>query len=50
MEQIIVNGVVLAANYALVALGLTLIFAIMGFLNFAHGQMYMIGGFVVYYV
>jgi branched-chain amino acid transport system permease protein len=50
VEQIIVNGVVLASNYALIALGLTLIFAIMGFLNFAHGQMYMIGGFVVYYV
>ena len=50
MEQIIVNGVVLAANYALIALGLTLIFGILGFLNFAHGQMYMIGGFVVYYV
>lgn len=50
MEQIIVNGVVLAANYALIALGLTLIFGILGFLNFAHGQMYMVGGFVVYYV
>ncbi len=50
MEQIIVNGVVLAANYALIALGLTLIFGILNFLNFAHGQMYMIGGFVVYYV
>jgi len=50
LEQIIVNGVVLAANYALIALGLTLIFGIMGFLNFAHGQMYMVGGFVVYYV
>ena len=50
MEQIIVNGVVLAANYALIALGLTLIFGIMNFLNFAHGQMYMLGGFVVYYV
>jgi branched-chain amino acid transport system permease protein len=50
VEQIIVNGVVLAANYALIALGLTLIFGIMNFLNFAHGQMYMIGGFVVYYV
>lgn len=50
MEQIIVNGVVLAANYALIALGLTLIFGILSFLNFAHGQMYMIGGFVVYYV
>lgn len=50
MEQIIVNGVVLAANYALIALGLTLIFGILGLLNFAHGQMYMVGGFVVYYV
>jgi branched-chain amino acid transport system permease protein len=50
VEQIIVNGVVLAANYALIALGLTLIFGILNFLNFAHGQMYMVGGFVVYYV
>jgi branched-chain amino acid transport system permease protein len=50
LEQIIVNGVVLAVNYALIALGLTLIFSILNFLNFAHGQMYMIGGFVVYYV
>jgi branched-chain amino acid transport system permease protein len=50
VEQIIVNGVVLAANYALIALGLTLIFGILSFLNFAHGQMYMLGGFVVYYV
>jgi branched-chain amino acid transport system permease protein len=50
VEQIIVNGVVLAANYALIALGLTLIFGILNFLNFAHGQMYMLGGFVVYYV
>jgi branched-chain amino acid transport system permease protein len=50
LEQIIVNGVVLAANYALIALGLTLIFGIMNFLNFAHGQMYMLGGFAVYYV
>jgi branched-chain amino acid transport system permease protein len=50
VDQIIVNGVVLAANYALIALGLTLIFGILNFLNFAHGQMYMLGGFVVYYV
>jgi branched-chain amino acid transport system permease protein len=34
----------------LIALGLTLIFGIMNFLNFAHGQMYMLGGFAVYYV
>jgi branched-chain amino acid transport system permease protein len=50
MEQVIVNGIVLSANYALIALGITLIFGIMGVLNFAHGQMFMIGGFMVYYV
>jgi branched-chain amino acid transport system permease protein len=50
MEQVIVNGLILSMNYALIALGLTLIFAIMGVLNFAHGQMYVLGGFVTYYV
>lgn len=50
MEQIIVNGVVLSATYALIALGITLIFSIMNLLNFAHGQILMIGGFMVYYV
>lgn len=48
MEQIIVNGIYLGAQYALVALGLTLIFALMNVLNFAHGQMYVMGGFVTY--
>jgi branched-chain amino acid transport system permease protein len=48
MEQVIVNGLYLGAQYALIALGLTLIFALMNVLNFAHGQMYVIGGFVVY--
>ena len=44
MEQI------LGAQYALIALGLTLIFALMNVLNFAHGQMYVLGGFVTYTV
>ncbi len=50
MEQILVNGLYLGTQYALIALGLTLIFALMGVLNFAHGQMYVLGGFVTYYV
>ena len=50
MEQVFINGVVLAVNYALIALGITLIFSIMNILNFGHGQMFMIGGFVVYYL
>ena len=48
MEQVIVNGVYLGSQYAMIALGLTLIFALMNVLNFAHGQMYVIGGFVTY--
>lgn len=50
MEQIIFNGLVLSASYAVIALGITLIFSIMNVLNFAHGQMFMIGGFAAYYV
>ncbi|PZQ47279.1 MAG: branched-chain amino acid ABC transporter permease [Rhodovulum sulfidophilum] len=49
MEQILVNGAILAANYALIALGITLIFSIMNVLNFAHGQMFMFGGLIVYW-
>ena len=48
MEQVLVNGLYLGAQYALIALGLTLIFALMNVLNFAHGQLYVLGGFVTY--
>jgi branched-chain amino acid transport system permease protein len=50
MEQVLANGLYLGAQYALIALGLTLIFALMNVLNFAHGQMYVLGGFVTYTV
>ncbi len=50
MEQVIANGLYLGAQYALIALGLTLIFGLMNVLNFAHGQMYVLGGFVTYAV
>ncbi|MDI9314066.1 MAG: branched-chain amino acid ABC transporter permease [Hydrotalea sp.] len=46
--EIVVNGVYLGAQYALIALGLTLIFGLMNVLNFAHGQMFVLGGFVTY--
>ncbi len=48
MEQIVANGLYLGAQYALIALGLTLIFSLMNVLNFAHGQMYVFGGFITY--
>jgi branched-chain amino acid transport system permease protein len=50
MEQVIANGLYLGAQYALIALGLTLIFSLMNVLNFAHGQMYVLGGFITYTV
>lgn len=50
MDQILVNGAILAANYALIALGITIIFSIMSVLNFAHGQMFMLGGLLVYWL
>ena len=50
MEQILINGLYSGAQYALIALGLTLIFALMGVLNFAHGQLYVLGAFVTYYI
>lgn len=48
--QAAANGVMLGLFYALVALGLSLIFGIMGIVNFAHGEMYMLGGYVAYYL
>jgi branched-chain amino acid transport system permease protein len=50
MAQVVANGLFLGAQYALIALGLTLIFALMNVLNFAHGQMFVLGGFITYYI
>ena len=50
VNQIIINGMILGSTYALIALGLTLVFGIMKIINFAHGQMYMLGTFTTYYV
>jgi branched-chain amino acid transport system permease protein len=46
----ILNGLCLAGIYILIALGLTLIISIMNILQFAHGEIYMLGAFVVYYL
>ena len=44
-EQII-NGVVLGSMYALIAQGYTLVFGVLNKLNFAHGEIFMLGGFI----
>lgn len=47
--QAIANGLALGWLYVLMALGLTLILSIMGILQLAHGEVYMIGAYVTYY-
>ncbi len=44
------NGLLVGILYGLIALGLTLIFSILGIVSFAHGQFYMIGGYVAFYI
>jgi branched-chain amino acid transport system permease protein len=48
--QQIINGVSLGSIYALIALGYTMIYGILRFINFAHGDVFMIGAFVGYYL
>lgn len=43
--QTLVNGVVVGAGYALIAVGLTLVFGILGIVNFAHGAFFALGGY-----
>lgn len=44
------NGLVIGLLYALIALGLTLIFSVLKVINFAHGEFYMIGGYTSYFL
>ena len=48
--NLLLNGLLIGVIYALMALGLTLIFSVLGIVSFAHGEFYMIGGYVVYFV
>ncbi len=44
--QQIVNGLTLGSIYALIAIGYTMVYGIIGMINFAHGEIYMIGAYV----
>ncbi|MDP9095372.1 MAG: branched-chain amino acid ABC transporter permease [Pseudomonadota bacterium] len=46
--QELINGLVVGSLYALVALGLALIYGTMGIPNFAHGHLYMLGAYVAF--
>jgi len=46
LEQQLLNGLTLGSTYALVALGFTLVFGILGMINFAHGEIFMLGAYI----
>ena len=48
--QHLVNTLVLGGTYALLGIGLTLIFGIMRVVNFTHGEMYTFGAYIMYFV
>ena len=44
------NGVTLGSTYALIAIGYTMVYGIIGMINFAHGEVYMIGSYVSFMI
>ena len=47
--QQLVNGISLGSIYALIALGYTMIYGIIKLINFAHGDIYMVGAYIGFY-
>lgn len=50
METHILNGLIIGGSYVLIAVGLTLIFGILDAINLAHGEVYMLGAYVLYFL
>ena len=48
--QQVLNGLSLGAIYALIALGYTMVYGVLRFINFAHSDVFMVGAFIGYYV
>ena len=48
--QLLLNGLVIGVIYALVAMGLSLIFGVLEIVNFAHGEFYMLGAIGAYFL
>ena len=48
--QQLINGISLGAIYALIALGYTMVYGVLRFINFAHSEVFMVGAFVGYYL
>lgn len=50
LEQQVVNGLMLGSSYALVAVGYTLVFGVLKLLNLAHGEVFMSGGYIGFFL
>ena len=50
LAQILVNGILLGGLYALMALGLALVWGVLNIVNLAHGAFIMLGGYASYYL
>ena len=50
VTQLLVDGVIRGSMYGLMGMGMALIFGIMGLINFAHGELFMVGAYIMYYV
>ena len=50
LAQLVLNGIVIGVIYALIALGLSLIFGVLEIVNFAHGEFYMLGAMLAYFL
>lgn len=48
LAQLIANGIIAGSIYALIALGYTMVYGILKFINFAHGEILMIGAYAAY--
>jgi len=48
--ELFCGGLTRGAIYALIALGYTMVYGIIGLINFAHGEIYMIGAFTAFIV
>ncbi|WP_163369657.1 high-affinity branched-chain amino acid ABC transporter permease LivH [Endozoicomonas acroporae] len=48
--QQLLNGLTIGSTYALIAIGYTMVYGIIGMINFAHGEIYMIGSYVAFAV
>ena len=48
LPQLLVNGIIAGGNYALAAIGYTMVYSILKFINFAHGSVAMVGAYIVF--